>query len=208
MKEKKLSETIGDKILKLRKETGLTQEQFSKIAGVTPLSILKYESGERLISIDTLLNIANYFKIPISYFLGENILKVDENMIKIPVVSVVSAGNGKCGLDDITDWIEFSENIFPACDFATTVSGDSMEPKIFDSDILLIRKSEVLNSGDIGIFKIDEDVFCKKLQLNHLTNEVILKSLNPCYAPRYLSKEELENFKIIGKVVGKLDYHF
>lgn len=161
MKEKKLSETIGDKILKLRKETGLTQEQFSKIAGVTALSILKYESGERLISIDTLLNIANYFKIPISYFLGENILKVDENMIKIPVVSVVSAGNGKCGLDDITDWIEFSENIFPACDFATTVSGNSMEPKIFDSDILLIRKTETLDSGDIGIFKIDEDVFCK-----------------------------------------------
>ena len=121
---------------------------------------------------------------------------------------VVSAGNGKCGLDDITDWIEFSENIFPACDFATTVSGNSMEPKIFDSDILLIRKTETLDSGDIGIFKIDEDVFCKKLQLNHLTNEVILKSLNPCYAPRYLSKEELENFKIIGKVVGKLDYHF
>ena len=208
MKEQKISEIIGSKLLELRKNEGMTQEQFSKIAGVTPLSVLKYESGDRLIAIDTLLNIANHFKIPISHLLGESTVKSDENIIRIPVVSVVSAGNGKCGLEDITDWIEFSENIFPACDFATTVSGDSMEPKIFDSDILLIRKTEVLDSGDIGIFKIGEDVFCKKLQLNHLTNEVILKSLNTAYEPRYLSKEALENFKIIGKVVGKLDYHF
>lgn len=207
MKEENIAKNIGKKISALRKNSNLTQEELGKIVNVSTQSILKYESGNRLIPIDILIKVANYFKNSMSYFLEDD-MKISDNTVKIPVVSVVSAGNGTYGLDDITDWIEFSENIFPACDFATTVSGNSMEPKIFDSDILLIRKTETLDSGDIGIFKIDEDVFCKKLQLNHLTNEVILKSLNPCYAPRYLSKEELETFKVIGKVVGKLDYNF
>ncbi|CAL7887593.1 Peptidase S24-like protein [Fusobacterium necrophorum subsp. funduliforme] len=207
MEKNNLSKNVGKKITTLRKESSLTQGELGKIIGIATQSVLKYENGDRLVPLDVLVKIANYFKVSLSIFFEENV-KITDKTTKIPVVSVVSAGNGTFGVDDITNWIEFSENIFPPCDFATTVTGNSMEPKIYDSDILLIKKTETLDSGDIGIFKIDDNVFCKKLQLNTLTNEVILKSLNSEYPARYLSKEELENFKIIGKVVGKIDYNF
>jgi SOS-response transcriptional repressor LexA len=44
-------------------------------------------------------------------------------------------------------------DIYP--DFAVTVSGDNMEPLLCEGDILLVKKQDYAEHGDLGIFLID-----------------------------------------------------
>lgn len=56
-----LSEIIGSTLADLRKNTGMTQKEFSKILGVSESSIAHYEQGITIPSADMLLKYADYF---------------------------------------------------------------------------------------------------------------------------------------------------
>lgn len=201
---------IGDKLKKLRKEFGLTQEELAEKIGMTKPTISSYESDKRSISLDAILKIANLFNVELNYFFPDFFPKNESNgslCRNIPIVSRVSVGNGEWGTDEILDHITLPESICKNCDFGTFVKGDSMEPKIYDNDLILIRKTPNLNSGEIGIFKIDNEVYCKKFKYNPFTHEIILKSLNEKYNPIYIDLNK-ENFTILGKVLCKIDYNF
>lgn len=78
--------------------------------------------------------------------------------------------------------------------FSLTVSGDSMEPRYHDGDILLVSK-EPVNVGEIGIFVMENEGYVKKLGVG------MLCSLNPMYDDIRLS----EDVRCCGKVVDMLD---
>lgn len=84
-------------------------------------------------------------------------------------------------------------------DYALIAKGMSMEPVIHDGEIIFVQKCESLKEGDLGIFYIDGDVTCKKYhpEVDHL----LLKSLNPDYAPFKYSLNEQHDFKIQGRVM-------
>ncbi|MBE6048925.1 MAG: helix-turn-helix domain-containing protein [Clostridium sp.] len=54
--------TIGEKIKKLRKDRGLTQENFAKEIGISRFSLINYERGARKVPEDVLKRICNVFK--------------------------------------------------------------------------------------------------------------------------------------------------
>jgi len=51
-------EKTGDKIRKLRKQKGLTQEELADLAKVDPKSIISIEAGKRNVTLKTLKKIA------------------------------------------------------------------------------------------------------------------------------------------------------
>lgn len=55
----------GDKIQKLRKEKGFTQAELAKEAGLSEISIRKYENGDRKPKIETLRCIAKALEVPL-----------------------------------------------------------------------------------------------------------------------------------------------
>lgn len=61
-----------------------------------------------------------------------------------------------------------------------------------------VQKQEVLNNGDISIFFLDGNAYCKKLQDDE--KGLFLISLNSTYEP--IAVTENQTFKIFGKVVG------
>ena len=65
-----LSEIIGNTLADLRKNTGMTQKEFSKILGVSESSIAHYEQGITIPSADMLLKYADYFNVNIDYLFG------------------------------------------------------------------------------------------------------------------------------------------
>lgn len=64
------AELIGNTIAELRKSTGMTQKEFSKILGVSESSIAHYEQGITVPSADMLLKYADYFGVNIDYLFG------------------------------------------------------------------------------------------------------------------------------------------
>ena len=203
-----LSKNIADIRIKKR----YTQKSLADALNVSKGTITSYESGVRVPPVDKLEEMAKLFDIKISDFFKEDIntissTKSDTNS-KIPIVSRVSAGLGVYGNDDILDWLEIPSSLCKGADYATFVKGDSMKPKILDNDLILVHKTNSLDNGNIGIFKVGEDVFCKKFFSNPITKEIVLKSLNEKYDPIYINENNGEEFLILGRVICKIDYNF
>ena len=79
-------------------------------------------------------------------------------------------------------------------DFAVRVSGDSMEPRFIDGQVIFIKEQQTLNVGEIGVFGLNGDSFVKQLGQGEFL------SLNPRYQP--IRIHDFDSIRIFGKVVG------
>lgn len=205
---------IGKKIAYLREKNKMTQVELAKKLGIATQSIVNYETGKRLIPLDVLEKTAIYFGIPIEKFFNvndddfKNIESSVSEFKKIPIISRVSAGRGEWANEEILDWLELPVSICKNADFATFIKGDSMEPRIKDGEIILVKQDICLDTGDIGVFRIGDEVFCKKFYYNPIIGESMLKSINTKYDPIYVDKEDWEKYKCLGKVLCSIDYNF
>ena len=109
-----------------------------------------------------------------------------------------SAGVGNFLDGDHFTEIEVGEEVPDTADFGIRISGDSMEPRFVNGQIVWVQKQDVLNNGEIGIFFLDGEAYCKKLQDDD--KGLYLISLNSKYEP--IAITENQTFKIFGKVVG------
>ena len=109
-----------------------------------------------------------------------------------------SAGVGNFLDGDNFTEVEVGEEVPTTAAFGIRLSGDSMEPRFLNGQIVWVQKQDTLNSGEIGIFFLDGNAYCKKLQDDE--KGLYLISLNSTYEP--IAINENQTFKIFGKVVG------
>ena len=199
---------IGKMIKELRVKKNISQEDLANILSVNRATIANYESGRRALTIDKLEELLNALDTSLADFFNSNNLEKTgvkpQEVRKIPILSDVSAGYGKEALEEATHWIKLPASIARNATFGTFVAGDSMEPKINDGDLLLVQGTPQLDSGEIGVFLLNEKVYCKRFHYNPITKELVLKSLNTIYKPMHIDRDD--DFRIIGKVVGIYDY--
>ena len=112
----------------------------------------------------------------------------------------LSAGQGIDLMDEQVPYEEIEVDNLSA-DFAIKISGDSMEPRINNGSIALIKQADILADGHIGAFYYDGEVFCKIFRKTK--TEVFLESVNKKYSPIYLA--ENASFKIYGEVIAVLN---
>ena len=79
--------------------------------------------------------------------------------------------------------------------FLVKAKGDSMEPRIYDGDLVLAKRQNVAETGDIAICVNQGEAVIKKIKKEKAG--VILISLNQKYEPFFASTE---NFRIEGTV--------
>lgn len=109
----------------------------------------------------------------------------------------VSAGNGS--FLDSEDYEMYSSADIPEkADFGVYVSGDSMEPRYHNRELIWIEQTEWLEDGEIGIFYFDGNAYVKKFQNNR--RGAYLVSLNKAYSPMPIT--ESSSFKIFGRVLS------
>jgi len=106
----------------------------------------------------------------------------------------VAAGAGAYLDSEYYEELEADETVPVDADFAVKVSGDSMEPRYIDGQIVFIKEQHTLELGEIGIFELRGDSYIKRLGRGELI------SLNPRYEP--ITIREYDSFHIFGKVVG------
>lgn len=130
---------------------------------------------------------------------GEYIMQ--ESTMLIPYYQkLASAGTGQIIWDDLPfDEIEIPKNdVTQTADFALGINGDSMEPLYWDSDTVLVKKTNDIDIGDIGVFNLDGECYIKQLGDHKLI------SVNPSYRPVDIGEK---NFRCIGKVIINLTEH-
>lgn len=106
---------------------------------------------------------------------------------------IAAAGNGFYFDDIPTETIEAP--YVEGADFIVGVSGDSMDPTYSDGDLVYVEKRQILNTGDIGIFMIDNECYIKEVGENGLLS----------HNPKYNLIPGTESIHCIGKVLGKVD---
>ena len=109
----------------------------------------------------------------------------------------VSAGVGVMLDGDSTDEIVVSDNSRTReADYALRISGNSMEPRYRDGDILLVQETDTVEFGELGIFILDGCGFFKVYGGDRLY------SLNEEYGDILL--KDFEDVRVAGRVIGKL----
>jgi len=124
-----------------------------------------------------------------------------DSIVSEPVVRKIrlydqpaAAGTGEF-LDNVSyEEIDVDDTVPSNADFAIRVSGNSMEPRFSDNQVVYIKKQATLEIGEYGIFVLNGDSFIKKYGKSELL------SLNPKYTP--IPINEFDSFYIFGKVVG------
>ncbi len=117
-----------------------------------------------------------------------------------------AAGTGSL-LDKEVPYTEltFETSIVPqGADYGVRIQGDSMEPRILDGDVVFVKEQAYLENGQIGIFILDDQAYCKVYHLPQTPHTKkpstpVLKSLNSKY--KDIVPDNHLSFRIVGRVL-------
>lgn len=123
--------------------------------------------------------------------------------VRVPLVGSVPAGRPIDAIENIEGEIVLDVTFLPKGDsFSLTVSGDSMiGAGIYDGDVVIVRKQNVAQKGEIVVAVVDGEATIKRYFPEG--QGVRLQPENPAFDPILVSRKSGE-FRIAGKVVGLL----
>lgn len=206
-----------ERIKMLREKYGMSQQELAEKVGFkTASAVNKIELGLRDLNQTKIMAFAKALHTTPAYLMGwDNIAINDEeygkmvraaggvNAKKIPVLGKVVAGIPIDAVEEILDYEEISPEMARQGEFfALQVKGDSMEPKFSDGDVVIVRKQEDVDSGDIAIILVNGDeATIKKVQ--KFDGGINLVPSNQSYPVLTYSYKDIEQLpvRVIGKVV-------
>lgn len=212
---------IGDLIHEYRRKNNLTMEEFAKLIGRTKAYVSMLEknknsrSGKEIApSAETLKSVADVFGITIDELLkmldGDQLIKLNNftpprvKGVRIPILGKVVAGVPLEAIEDIEGYEEITPEMAAKGEyFALRVRGKSMEPFMLEDDIVIVRKQETADSGDIVIVLVNGDEATVKEIKIHEDGLMLIGKNVAVYSPHFYNQKQIEDLpvKIIGKVV-------
>ena len=154
--------------------------------------------------IDKIQILANYFDIQKSD-LVENREKLRSNEKRLfPILGKVKAGYNYLASENMIGTITIDEPLSdPENYYALKVVGDSMQPILFQDDIVIVHQQNDVENGQIAIILIDDEEATIKKVIKTETG-IRLEAFNPYYPPREFTYEDIKKIpiKIIGKVTN------
>lgn len=126
-----------------------------------------------------------------------NIVSISEKLYEYHVYEKMSAGIGSSVYNDQNyDTVYFDEEL--AHDFASWISGDSMEPKYQNGSVALIRETGFDYDGAVYAVVCNSQTYIKRVYREEYGLRLV--SINPKYQDIFLSYDE--DPRIVGIIVG------
>lgn len=197
-----------DMLKYFRTREGLSQSELAKKLGLSSSTISMYEVGKRQPDFEIEEKIADLFNTDLNTLRGKDSEQPafpfqSKGAVTIKVLGRVAAGIPISAVEDIIDTEEITEELAKTGEFfGLQIHGDSMEPRMKEGDVVIVRQQDDAESGDIVIATVNGDeATCKRL-MKYETG-IALISTNPIYDPMLFSNKEIEEkpVRIIGKVV-------
>lgn len=73
---------LGDILMELRQDAGMTQKELGNILHVSPGTISNYENGVHLPDIEKLIAFANYFNVTTDYLLCRTSVSISSDLLQ------------------------------------------------------------------------------------------------------------------------------
>lgn len=217
-----------EKLKARRKELKMTQKEIADQLGISYQAYSAWERGIKEPSKEKVKRLEQLLKAPKGYFTeielvrlyntlsneGKNqvveyardlvqkektqkVISVSENLYEYHVYEKMSAGIGASVYDDREyDIVYFDEEL--AHDFASWVSGDSMEPKYENGSVALIRETGFDYDGAVYAVVWNGKTYIKRVYREE--EGLRLVSINPKYKDIFISYDE--DPRVVGIIVG------
>ena len=203
MTEKEYAKIVAQNLRRIAYEAGKTQVDIAKDLGINKATISAWMNGTRTPKMSKIDLLCAYFGVNRSDLMEPEQRPLPRPATRIPVLGYVAAGIPIEAIEDILDW----EEITPALAvtgkyFGLKIKGDSMQPRMVEGDVVIVKCQQDADSGDVVIVQVNGDTAtCKRLSKH--PSGISLISFNPVYPPMNYSNEEIQSLPvtIIGKVV-------
>lgn len=199
---------FASKLKALRKDKKITQEQLAAMINVERSTVGKYETGV-MPSMDVLQRIASFFDVSVDYLIGrtnkdtsltpENILPLKTK--KVPLLGSIACGEPIFANEEHGEFVLTSDNI--DADFCLRADGESMiGARIYDGDIVFIRKQETVDNGQIAAVLIGDKATLKRVYYYPEDSKLLLLPENSSCEPQVYIGTQLEEVRILGRAVA------
>lgn len=186
--ERGIKEPSQEKVAQLEKILKVAKGYFTQIEIVRLYNSLSNKGKEKVILYAR--NLAQEEQI-------QKVATMPERLYEYHVYERMSAGIGASVYDDRNfDTVYFNEEL--AHDFASWVSGDSMEPKYQNGSVALIRETGFDYDGAVYAVVCNNQTYIKRVYREE--DGLRLVSINPKYKDIFISYEE--DPRIVGIIVG------
>lgn len=191
--------TLGDNIKKYRTIKHMTQLDLAKLLNVSDKTVSSWETGEKIPRMGNIEKIAKCFGLNKTDLIED----APKSKIRIPVLGTVIAGYPVEAVENIIDYEEITEQMASLGEyFALQVKGDSMMPRFTEGDVVIVRKQEDVDNGDIAIMLVNGDeATIKKIQ--KFDGGINLIPSNPAYDVITYTDDDIATLPVrcLGKVV-------
>lgn len=213
-------ETLAIRLRKAMEEQNIKQIELTEKTGIPKSAISQYLSGKFVPKQDRLTVLAVALNVNEAWLMGydaeknrnavadpvnsiSNIIPMPETR-KVPLLGSIACGEPILAVENIEDYIDMNTTIH--ADFALRCKGDSMiNVRIFDGDIVYIRKQSSVENGEIAavlISGLEPEATLKRIYLSD--DSIRLCAANPMYPDKIFEKEKMNDVVIIGKAVAFL----
>lgn len=197
----KNNKEVVETVKQLTSEQNMSMSELARRVGIAKSAISRYFNGTRELPLNRIEDFAKALHTTSHFLLG--VEPESSKGIQIPVLGTVAAGIPISAVQDILDYEEVPQSWKSQGEFfGLRIKGDSMQPKMDDGDVVIVRQQSDANNGDTVIALVNgDDATCKKLQKTD--NGIMLVSTNPNYLPMFFTNEEIvtKPVVILGKVV-------
>ncbi len=207
-----------NRLKEIRKANKLNQTEFAKKFNISQQTISNWENGVTDIDIESLTAISKTFNLTIDYILGEteeaidiskikNIMPIPQSLTKLPIIGTITAGyDGTAREEDLgeIEVLDIALNGYATEEcFVLRIKGNSMYPQFIDGDLVLVHKQNHVDSGTIAVVLYNGDeATVKKVIYKYGENWLDLVPTNPEYMTKHIENEDLEQCRVIGKVIS------
>jgi repressor LexA len=193
-------ESMGERLRRLRENKNITQEQLGQVLNVKKSAISKYETNRVSMNIETIILLARYFSVPVTY-----LIESETDLIKmpgrIPLLGPVHTGSNLLAEENIEDFLDVPDYL--SADFILKVSDEAMiGAGIMAGDLALCKIAPQPQTGQIIAVRKDTAEFFTEISLRYYLNQSgqpVLKSANPDHPDSFL---QTDSITIIGKMVS------
>lgn len=126
----------------------------------------------------------------------------ENELVRLPILGTIAAGEPLLAVENIEGELSVPRAMLGAADeaFLLRVRGDSMVgAHILPGDIVVIKRQQTADSGDLVAALIGDEATVKQLRLE--SGRAILMPANPAYQPIPMGGRES---RLIGKVIALL----
>lgn len=213
------TKSVGKLIYDRRTELGITQKEVADFVGVSEATVSRWESGhidnmrrDRIAALSKILRLSPLAIMGIDdtdlSSRLPNMVPIDARTFRVPIVGRVAAGRPIVADEEIVGY-EYFDNKYSKDGheyFGLRIVGKSMEPTIMDGDIVIVRRQNYVENGEIAIVLIDGEEATAKEVKESADGITLIGHNTAVYTPHFYSAQEVKNLpvQIIGRVVQSI----